>query len=110
MTQPIPREDFVFTFPNKDEHGQDFKWRFMLTLSKSMGHDFGSKEDTVERRLIRAVGTLDGIDRVVPGVGRYTIEVCIARTFNPDEVIEELRRRLMEDVLSEIIKPKLINL
>ncbi len=107
MNQPAPREPFVFIFP-KDQDGQEVKWRFMLTLSKTMGTSFGTKEDTVERRLIKAVGTLDGIDYINPGVGRYTVEIAIARTFNADEVIAELKRRIEDDVLTDLIKPKLI--
>ena len=109
MNQPAPREDFVLTFP-KDQDGQEVKWRFMLTLSKAMGFNFGSKEkpDTVEQRLVKAVGTLDGIDYVNPGVGRYTVEIAIARTFDVDEVIAELKRRIQFEVLTEIKTPKLV--
>lgn len=107
MNQPAPREPFVLTFP-KDESGKEVPWRFMLTLSKTMGSNFGNKEDTVERRLIKAVGTLDGIDYINPGVGRYTVEIAIARTFDATEVIEELKRRIQFEVLTEIKTPKLV--
>jgi hypothetical protein len=109
MNQPAPREPFVLTFP-KDQDGQDIKWRFILTISKTKGFNFGTKEkpDTVEQRLIKAVGTIDGVDYVNPDVGRYSIEVAIARTFNPDEVIEELKRRVCFEVLTEIKTPKFI--
>lgn len=109
MNQPAPREDFVLTFP-KDQDGQEVKWRFMLTLSKPMGFNFGSKEkpDTVEQRLVKAVGTLDGIDYVNPGVGRYTVEIAIARSFDVDEVIEELRNRIKHEVLSDLVRPRLV--
>jgi len=109
MNQPAPRETFVLTFP-KDEAGHEVKWRFMLTLSKTMGFNFGNQEkpDTVEQRLIKAVGTLDGIDYVNPGVGRYTVEIAIARTFDADEVIAELKDRIQNEVLSSIVRPKFI--
>lgn len=110
MNQPAPREPFVLTFP-KDENGQEVKWRFMLTLSKTMGFNFGNKEkpDTIEHRLIKAVGTLDGIDYVNPGVGRYTVEIAIARTFDADEVIAELKNRIQNEVLIEIIRPRFVH-
>jgi len=109
MNQPAPRESFVLTFP-KDQDGQEVKWRFMLTLSKTMGFNFGSKEkpDTIEQRLIKAIGTLDGIDYVNPGVGRYTVEIAIARTFDADEVIAELKSRIQNEVLTELVRPKFI--
>lgn len=109
MKQPTPREDFILTFPT-DKDGKDVKWRFMLTVAKPLGHNFGSPEkpDMLERRLIKAIGTLDGIDYVNPGVGRYTVEIAIARTFDPDEVIQELERRIKFEVLTDIITPKLL--
>ena len=103
--QPKPLEPFVLTFP-KDENGNDVKYRFMLTLSKHLKQKIGN--ETIESRLIQALGTLDGIDGIGIGGGRYTLEVTIARTFNPDEVIEELKRRVTNDVLSEIVRPPLV--
>lgn len=109
MNQPAPREPFVLTFA-KDKDGHDVKWRFMLTLSKTKGFNFGTKEkpDTVEYRLIKAVGTIDGVEYVNPDCGRYTVEIAIAPTFDPDEVIEEVKRRIQFEVLTEIQTPKFI--
>jgi hypothetical protein len=102
-----PLESFVLTFP-KDEAGKDVKYRFMLTLSKKLKQKVGGGDETIESRLIEQLGTLDGVDGIGIGGGRYTIEVTIARTFDPDAVIEELKRRLTEVVLSEIIRPPLV--
>lgn len=105
MTQPKALQSFVLTFP-RDETGKDIKYRFMLTLSKQLKYKIGN--ETIESRLMQALGTLDGIDGLGVGIGRYTIEVTIARTFDPDVVIEELKTRLEQDVLSEIIRPPLV--
>lgn len=102
MTQPKPTEQFIFTHP-KDENGEDILYRFMLTLNKRLSEEIGT--ETIESRLLRAIGTLNGVDGIQKG-GMYTTEVIIARTFNAEEVITELKRRLKEDVLSEIITPK----
>jgi len=99
MTQPKPTDKYVITHP-KDENNEDILYRFMLTLSKQLSKTIGS--ETVESRLWKAIGTLDGVDGMAKG-GRYTVEVVLARTFDPTEVINELERRLKEDVLSEII-------
>lgn len=107
MTQPLPLQPFVLTFP-QDEEGKDIKYRFMLTLSKKLKQPIGGSKETIESRLIEALGTLDGIDGIALGGGRYTIEITIARTFDPDIVIEELKVRLTNDVLSEIIRPSLV--
>lgn len=97
MTSPKPHSKYVLTFP-KDEKGDDIKFRFMLSLNKQISQ--------VEKALIKAVGTLDGIDGIATGMGRYTIEITIARTFDPDEVIAELKHRLESEVLSDIILPQ----
>jgi len=105
MNQPQPIEPFVLTFP-QDSEGKDVKYRFMLTLSKKLKQPIrGTEKETIESRLMEAVGTLDGVDGIGIGGGRYTVELTIARTFDPDAVIAELKNRLTNDVLSEIIRP-----
>ena len=98
MTQPQATEKYILTFPEDQDGNPVTKFRFMLSLSKPM------KE--IESKLQNALGTLDGIDQIaIQPLGRYTVEVVIARTFDADEVITELKRRLEEDVLSDIITP-----
>lgn len=104
MTELIPTQPFVFTFP-EDNEGKEVKYRFMLTLGKKLSAKIG--EETVGGRLEAAIMTLAGIDAMQPA-GRYTIECVIARTFDADVVIDELKRRLNEDVLTEIVKPRLV--
>ena len=100
MTQPTPKHDFVITHP-KDDNGEEVKFSFMLTLKKQI-------QKETEEKLIEAIGTLDGIDSINPGVGRYTMAATIARTFDPDEVLDELKRRIKDDVLSDIVRPKIV--
>ena len=101
MKQPEPTDKYILTHP-KDENGNDILYRFMLTLSKRLAEKIGT--ESIESRLLKAIGTLNGIDGMQQG-GMYTTEVVIARTFNPEEVITELKRRIEDDVLSEIITP-----
>jgi len=100
-----PTEKYVFTFP-RDEAGQDFKWRFMVTLSKPMGQKIG--DESIVQRFANAIQKIDGIDSFQPTGGRYTAEITLARTFDPDEVIAELKKALDESILSEIIRPPII--
>lgn len=106
MTQITPREKFVFTFA-RDEKGEDMKYRFMLTLSRRLGEKIG--DEFIAKRLETALATLDGIDAIHASNSRYSVEIILARTFDADEVIEEIKRRLVNDVLSEIIRPTLIS-
>jgi hypothetical protein len=109
MNTITPKEKFVITHPT-DENGNEVKFSFMLTLSLKVTHKFGTlgsgEPDTVDGRLIRALGTLEGIDSINPNVGRYTVAATIARTFDPDEVLNELKRRLTEEVLTEIVRAR----
>lgn len=95
MSQPEAVSKYIFTFLKEGEN--ENKYRFMLTLGKQLDKQLGDK-------LIAAIGSLGGIDGFQP-IGRYTVEIVIARTFNADDVIAELRRRLDEEVLSDIIRP-----
>lgn len=106
MTQITPREKFVFTFA-RDEKGQDMKYRFMLTLSRRLGEKIG--DEFIAQRLNAALTTLDGVDAVNVSNSRYSVEIILARTFDPDEIIEEIKKRLTNDILSDIYVPKLIS-
>ena len=96
-----PKEKYVFIFP-EDENGEPItKFRFLIA--------FGKQLREIEEKLQKALGELNGIDQIaLAPQGRYTIEVVIARSFDPDEVIAELKHRLDTNVLSDIIRPKLV--
>jgi hypothetical protein len=104
MTQPEAKEKYVFTFM-KDENGKDILYRFILTLSKKFSE--GEGEDSIEHRLRKVFATINGLDGM-SGVGRYTVEISVARTFDAEEVIAELKRRLETEVLTDIIQPGLV--
>jgi hypothetical protein len=106
MKEIEPREKYIIIHPTDDD-GNEVKTSFILTLGRQLGDPIGSDE-TVEARLIQALGTLPGIDSINPNMGRYTMGATIARCFDADEVLTELRRRLDEDVLTEIVRPKLV--
>lgn len=98
-----PKEKYVIIHPTEDD-GSELRYSFILTLSRHLGEKTGADE-TVGDRLIRALGTMPGIDTLNPNVGRYSIHATIARTFDPEEILNELKERLERDVLSDIIRP-----
>jgi len=101
-----PKEKYVIIHPKEDD-GSEVKYSMILVLGRALGTRIGN-DDTIENRLMKAVASLDGVDGINPQMGRYTIGITIARTFDADEVIAELKRRLDEEVLSEIVRPKLV--
>lgn len=101
-----PKEKYVLTF-SKDENGKDMLYRFMLTLSKKLNSKADS-ESTIQSRLMTSFTTIQGIDGIGVGGSNYSIEIVIARTFDASEVIEEIKKALEENVLSEIARPRLV--
>ena len=95
MVQPTSKYHIEFAKGSDDE---EIKYRFMLVTSKPVR----SKEMLAQLQQLLAFD-LDGIDKFEI-FGRYTMEIVIARTFDPDEVLEELKRRL-DTLLSDIIQP-----
>jgi len=103
MSKIEPTEKYVIIHPKEDD-GTEVKYSLILTLGRQLG-EVVQGEETIESRLIKALGTLDGLDNLQPNMGRYTIGLTIARTFDADEVLTELKRRLETDVLSNIVRP-----
>jgi len=85
-------QKYVMIFA-RDEQGNEIKYRFMLSISKSI--------KSVEEKLLKAVMGTDGVDRIEIH-GRYTAEVVIARAFDAEEVLKVLTPKL-DEVLSDII-------
>ena len=85
-------QKYVMIFA-RDEQGNEIKYRFMLSIRKSI--------KSVEAKFIKAVMDTDGVDRVELH-GRYTAEVVIARAFDAEEVLKVLASKL-DEVLSDII-------
>lgn len=90
-----PITNYIFTFA-KDDQGNDIKYRFMLTINKNI-----TKDKNLNNSLFKLFNSIDGIN-YIGSTGNYTIEIQIARTFNPDEVIDALKKNL-DQVLSDII-------
>ena len=91
-----PKEKYHLEFA-KDKEGEDIPFRFMLVTSKPV------KDKAMAAQLVQLLQhTLQGIDNFEIH-GRYTIDIIIARTFDPDEVLEDLKREL-DILLSEIIQ------
>lgn len=90
-------KSYVIIFA-KDEKGEDVKYRFVLSISKPI--------KSVEQRLLEALMSTDGIDRMEI-MGRYTAEVVIGRAFDAEEVLASLTPKI-EAVLSDIVIPKLV--
>jgi len=88
---------YVMTFA-QDGNGEETKYRFILSLSKRI--------EKLGQPILDALMSTEGIDSVQP-IGRYTIDICIARSFNADEVIATLEPKL-DALLSDIITAKLI--
>jgi len=103
MSTLEPTQKYLFTFP-QDEEGNDIKYRFILTLSKRLGDNVGTGEETIGSRLMKLLSEIDGIDGVSQN-GFYTMQVAIAHTFDAEQVLELIERGLEQDVLSEIIRP-----
>jgi hypothetical protein len=95
MTQPKSKYHIEFA---KDKDGSEIRHRFMLVTSKPIK----SKEMAAQLHQIIQFDQ-DGIDNFEVH-GRYTMEIVIARTFDPDEVIAELKEKL-DILLSNIIQP-----
>jgi hypothetical protein len=93
-----PVEKYVLTFA-KDSEGQDILYSFILTLSKPLSK--------VEKQLNEHVISLPGVDSF-SAFGIYSIEIRIARTFDPEQVIKTIKENLDSRVLSDIIRPKLV--
>jgi len=81
----------------KDETGADIKYRFMVSMTKTV--------KALEEKLPKAV-MVDGVDRL-EFHGRYTFEIVIARSFDAEAVLAEIEKNLA-GILSDIITPKLV--
>ena len=94
-----PKSKYTFIFA-KDEEGNEIKYRFMLILGVTL--------KSVEAAFVKNIIPIPGIDAINASVGRYTAEIVIARTFDAEEVVAELKTRLERDVLNTIVTPGLI--
>jgi transcriptional regulator of NAD metabolism len=97
MSKPAPKEKYVIEFA-KDNDGNEIKHRFMMVSSQPIK----SKEMAAE--VANTLGhVVNGVDNFEVH-GRYTFEVMVARTFDPDEVVEAIREEF-DRILSPIAQP-----
>jgi hypothetical protein len=93
-----PIEKYVLTFA-KDAEGEDVLFSFILTLSKPISK--------VQENLNKHVLSLPGIDNF-SAFGMYSMEIRTARTFDPEEIVQQIKENLEKHVLSDIIRPKIV--
>jgi len=102
MKEIKAKQKYVLTFP-KDENGEDILYRFMLTIDRKF-------DKTTLPKFEEIISKLPGIDKIEP-YGMYSIEIMLARTYDPVEIIEELKESLENYVLTEIervFSPKIV--
>jgi hypothetical protein len=88
MPKVQPSKEFEIEFAKKvEEDGTktDIKWNFILTFKKPLDELQGGVEG-MQKFFMEELGGIDAIKMA----GRYGVEVIIARTFDPDEVIAAL--------------------
>lgn len=99
MAEPI--KDFHIEYgkiKNAEGTTEESKYVVIITNSKPVVQ---GQEPT---KLIHELYSLDGIESVSQPLGRYTVSVQIARTFDPEEVLEEVQSILRRHA-SELILP-----
>ena len=93
--KPTKKYDIVFA---KTEGGEEIKFRFVLTTSKPI------RDKEMAAQLVQLLEhDLPGIDGFNI-MGRYTMEIIIARTFDAEAVVGELQSRL-DTVLNTVLQP-----
>ena len=95
MSELQPIIDYHFEHPTSPA-GDVVEHRFILTLKRPAGE--------IDQKAMQDLLTLPGIDQVQP-MGRYTIDMIVARTFDVDAVKESIIKQL-ERVQSGIITPQ----
>ena len=89
----------------KEQDGEELvenKFVVLLTGSKPIGEAGGAGEQG--SRVIMEIFSTDGVE-VAKLLGRYTVSVQIARTFDPEEVVEEVCA-IIKRHGSAILQPK----
>lgn len=91
---PTKKLHFEFAhFPDADGKMIEVKYRFVMSMAKNFSELKGSLE--------KEIMLVEGIDFFQP-VGRYSAEVVVAKTYNPDDVIKRLTE-VLEPLMSDII-------
>jgi hypothetical protein len=88
----FPVRKLHFEFARRSD-GTEIKEKFIM----SMGKHFGELKGTIEKEIM----SVEGIDFFQP-VGRYSAEVIIAKTYDPDAVIKKLTD-VLEPLMTDIV-------
>jgi hypothetical protein len=98
MAKIEPKQKYHIQFA-QDQQGNQLRHRFILSLDRPI------KTKAMLAKVSQLLDhDLPGVDRGTP-LGRYSLEIVIAQTFDADEVLDELKARL-DELLSDIILPK----
>lgn len=93
--QPIKKYDIQYA---RDDQDNDIKRRFILSFDRPI------RDEQMLGKINNLLGhQVAGVD-VFKVLGRYSAEILIAQTFDPEAVIEVLEEEL-DVILSEIIQP-----
>lgn len=99
---PNPVSDYHVEFA-KDDKGQEVSCRFIFTAKKPIAPIKSELTKGVSKaqEMLDAIMSVPGIDLMQP-VGRYSIEIVVAKTYDPKEVIAaiaEAIRPLQSEIL-----------
>lgn len=92
MTKVQPNKEFEIEFAktvNEDGTKTDMKWNFILTFKKPLDQLQGGTEG-MHKFFMDELGGVDSIKMA----GRYAVEITLARTFDPDEVIAAIEQSI----------------
>jgi len=89
----------------KDDDGNDVENRFIFTAKKPVAPIKSEVTAGVSKaqEMLEAISNVPGMDYFQP-IGRYSIEVVVAKTYDPKNVIEGIVEAI-RPVQSEILQP-----
>jgi hypothetical protein len=107
MTKVQPNKEFEIAFAKiviDQETGEqeDMKFNFILTFKKPITDLQGGPEG-MQKFFMEELGGVDNIKIA----GRHSIEIVVARTFDPEEVVAAIEASLPA-LQSDIVRPSLV--
>jgi hydrogenase maturation factor len=103
--QPI--KDYHIEFA-KDDDGTDLENRFIFTAKKPIAplQSEVTAGISIAQKMLEAICSVDGMDFYQP-VGRYSMEIVVAKTFDPQDVIAAIVETV-RPIQSDIVLPSLV--
>lgn len=105
MTKVKPNKEFEIEFAkvvDADGNKTDMKYNFILSFKKPI-HLLQGKVEGMQKFFMEDIGGID----TVKLAGNYAVEIVIARTFDPDEVIDAIKAGL-PTLQSDLVTTKLV--